>query len=465
MSKMSNNLYGLFAQGISRLIACFRGHIEEDQVNIIDLNDDCLLDILGQLSTNDLNSTASTCPDLLVIARMIFQKNPAHTELVICKEMIHNWNHLISYLQNFGDLIRKIHFKPEFSNLWPPPVKHAKAEQNATIYNVIRRHCGPTLEILHLDGVRMPRSSVAGNVDSENNRREQSPHFPNLKEFRLIECFEALPNTNDKSSLARRGGSYIHRLLKGCSSNFLEHLPSADTLNNLSVIDCIFNEDLCEILGRYRKLRKLELCGCSGDSHYNHLGTLNQINELVLAAPRNLEEKTWLDKTEFLLHLGSTQSLKRLEVRHFNISDKYFYHALRRFFNLFDLHFDRVYRFHAVHFHLFDGFPNLMKFTYNGHGAQEFISDDIIGMVRNMPKLGYLRIFNDDSPSDAADHDANGDGEKVSIMTNKLYRQLVTICKQQERKLIFCYEGFYDHYLSSSLLHDNENYVKFVDRF
>lgn len=65
--------------------------VSKSQRNIIELNDHCLLDILGQLSMKDLNSVASTCRRL-------------HDQIT-------------NYLQNFGDFIRCIYFEPERNNV------------------------------------------------------------------------------------------------------------------------------------------------------------------------------------------------------------------------------------------------------------------------------------------------------------------------------------------------------------
>lgn len=106
-----------------------------NQCNIIGLNDDCLLGILSQLSMKELTSVGLTCLRLQGIARCIFQQDPAHQELELDESMITDYGVelLVCYLQNFGDLIRKICFKPTYLLPWAPQEQQRAAEQNELI--------------------------------------------------------------------------------------------------------------------------------------------------------------------------------------------------------------------------------------------------------------------------------------------------------------------------------------------
>lgn len=429
--------------------SCERNHrtsqpetVSENKRSFVEIDDDCLVDILGRLSTKDLNSVASTCRRLQAIARTIFETVSTNRDLRITEEMIADYgtDQLDSYLRNFGDLIRSITLMRALS------IRYAKTLENCVnlqkksqpIYDAIRVHCGETLAILNLHKVCLP--VVIGNVTDSAHR---SPTFSNLKEISMDGCFETLPDGHDDRMEAFCGNGPSQRRY---SSSFLKCLPSPETLQKLSIRYCNLNKTFAEDLGRCQQLRELHVnrlfCGYPADRC--HLG-----------------EKLYF-VSGILMQLGATDTLQRLTLKNVDIGNEEFNVALNRYPNLRELCIDNVRDSRTISFRAVNSFNALSAFSFSGIAL---VPNQIIRLVKKMPKLDNLYINNDDKTN--PDYKIPGSPfirRAQSYFRNKFFWKLVNICKERNRKLVFSYRSYYNHRFASKLVSENVNYVEFVDR-
>lgn len=294
----------------------------DNHQNIIDINDKCLLHILGQLSPEDLNSVASTYRRLKLIARRIFQETLSHREFTIVKQYIsgYDMDFIKSFLANFGDLIQKIRFVQTCGDIpWTLESEH-EAKHNQLIYEVIRKYCSWTLKDFHLDCRLILDLSASDDAIGE-------PHFPNLISLTIIHTYEGWPD------------DFCYSVV-----NFLELLPSPATLENLS-IEATLNDTLFEHVGRFRNLRRLTLIDCGRNDNYHHLAPLNQLNELYWRSSSFYygEDGGDINISAMLTHLGSSQTLERLLINGTVVTNEDFNSRMRRFTLCPDLHFQFVW--------------------------------------------------------------------------------------------------------------------------
>lgn len=122
--------------------------------NLLDLNDDCLIEILRLLPVDDLNSVASACTQLNAIARTVFQLRPTAERTLEVKRLHKNGRRTVNetkvwqMLKNFGDLLNEIG-----SDEYGP---RRSAKFNATLIETASKYCnGGRLQTLRIGPVQL----------------------------------------------------------------------------------------------------------------------------------------------------------------------------------------------------------------------------------------------------------------------------------------------------------------------
>lgn len=117
-----------------------------DQKKIVDLDDDCLFEILKLLDLYDLTNAAGANRRFEAIARDVFAKK--YAKRVICVSNKENANQKtlpsVDMLKRFGDLTTKLHVKYS-------PGEHC-VEINGKIENAIAKNCEKALLEIHITG-------------------------------------------------------------------------------------------------------------------------------------------------------------------------------------------------------------------------------------------------------------------------------------------------------------------------
>lgn len=118
---------------------------EKRRMELLDLNDDCLMEIASKLLAVDLTTLARTCQRLRNTAKMVIKTNPARQELDLNTNTFNN-DTLKSYLMCFGDMVRQV-------TLSSCPEKY--------IEELLAKYCAETLHTIVVE-------------DSENSSLEYS---------------------------------------------------------------------------------------------------------------------------------------------------------------------------------------------------------------------------------------------------------------------------------------------------
>lgn len=122
--------------------------------NILDLNDDCLIKILKNLTLIDLCATAETCKRLQTVAREAFQSK--HKDYGIPTQGVKLRDHQ-RILKNFGDVVKKFTCITEMFGIG------ISGEQMKTAFKWAEQYCGAALEsidVISAGKIILPKSAM-----------------------------------------------------------------------------------------------------------------------------------------------------------------------------------------------------------------------------------------------------------------------------------------------------------------
>lgn len=115
--------------------------------NLVDLPDDCLIQIFQNLTVAELSSVASTCNRFKTIARDVFPSVHKSNCLEIDINSVARRRQASSILQNFGDLVttvKVIFYHKNHPNFY-----------NISVYNLMLKYCTGTLNKLELNNCKI----------------------------------------------------------------------------------------------------------------------------------------------------------------------------------------------------------------------------------------------------------------------------------------------------------------------
>lgn len=283
-------------------------------LNLLDINDDCLLEIFSNLSILELKNVASACSRFKTIARDVFlrRQKSNHLEMNLCVHSVAQRRHTAAILRHFGDMLTKV--KVIF---WDGDKAHL---YNTLAFNLMAKYCTGPLESLHLVDCKILQS------DAITDGRML---FRDVKELYLDDAGAVegslLADTNELKSLELNLFSSTN-VIKYLSNDY-PHLESL-TLNNRqsdrSEIDIVpflkRHPDLIELelsgggkydfsaISGYPCLKKLTISDC-GNSNLLPIAQLNNLATLKLTIMVGNGSAIGLLKT-----LKSSQSLEALEL-------------------------------------------------------------------------------------------------------------------------------------------------------
>lgn len=111
--------------------------------NLVDIVDDCLIQIFHNLTVSDLSSAASACSRFKTIARVVFSRYKKSDIVEIDLNSVVRRRQAPAILHNFGDLmtnVKVIFWKKNNPNLY-----------NVSVYKLIVKYCTGTLHRLELN--------------------------------------------------------------------------------------------------------------------------------------------------------------------------------------------------------------------------------------------------------------------------------------------------------------------------
>lgn len=395
----------------------------EDEKQLLDLPDDCLIDICRYLPLEDLTSLAVTCTRLHTVGRQTFPLAPGN-KYVDVKQMLRTlganaMEKIERFFQVFGDLLSEISLdltdgennsnaNGDFSSF------------NEPIFNLVTKHC---------DEEALTAFRGHGITLRTPNEEKMLRLFGRLKTITLIDC----PMAVDALSVS-----------KHC-----QHLSlSADTFNDVSDLHfpqlegfdivgynwpfvAAHNANCAKFLLRHSHLKALNMEICFGTEfdmdvfdELNDLETLSlfQMNKPLILSPwRNLTKLKALDivsngcdATKFLQESPAAESLAYLKLTEPILSDDFF-RGLSRFKQLRALTFgdcpeltdERMLNL------------NLDELTeLELTDPSELTTHGLVEIVSKFRKLTSLRLVGTDHEIDSI-----------------IYEQLVAICLEQSKKL------------------------------
>lgn len=117
-------------------------------LQLLSLNNDCLLAILRRLPLEDLSAAAATCVRLHDLGRYTFEVNRLAAQLTVAnggpKKRRHHQKILDRYFRQFGDLLQEV----RFAYAWTGNRRAvcSMAAENDTVFECISRDCRETLQ-------------------------------------------------------------------------------------------------------------------------------------------------------------------------------------------------------------------------------------------------------------------------------------------------------------------------------
>lgn len=404
-----------------------------DRKQLLDLPDDCLIDICRYLPLEDLTSFAVTCHRLRAVGRQTFPLKPAN-KCIDVKQMLRSlgadaMEKIERFFEVFGHLLIELTLDLTESDSYLKP-KGGLSSFSEPIFNLVTRYCNEeTLRTFRGFGITL-------RTPYEDNMLRL---FGRLKTITLVECTmaaDALSVSKDCQALSLSADA-----LNDVSG---VHLPKLKALNIVSYDwpALAHNANCAKFLLRHTHLKALNMeTSPSTEFDVNVLDELKEletltlfqmIKPLMLSPWRNLTNLKTLDvrsngcdATKFLLEFPAAESLEYLNLTEPILSDDFFV-GLSRFKQLrtlrlddcpkltdermLDLDLDELTELELVH-------------------PSELTVKGIVDMVKKFRKLTQLRLA-------VTDHEID----------SNIYDQLVAICRQQSKKLtIFVMDDPIDH--------------------
>lgn len=400
-------------------------NIDDDLPSLLDLNDDCLYEILTMLPVMTLSSIASTCTRLKDIARKVFNiihKNTflefeLHADSMQKNYEVSNFLHV---LRTFGDMIIKLNVtfgrSPQFD------------EANTIIAKWMCTYCTDKIEYLKLGRCRGPACNELVNG---------AVLFRNVRELDLLYCDSTV-------------GQYLHvaKQLESiviygpkCVEHFSHTFPKLQSFRwNYSVFSNeIFRADSSafeQFLRRHSNITAISMsslkpCNVDQISQMNHLTTLDfsvvEREDTIwpLGRLRSLKSLTVTlygdaerQLVRFLNHSESLNTIKKIKLIYYRLSISHeMMEAICRYKNLNTLELNEVNQMEDNHLiHLYN-LRELRSLTV----TQSWLisTDGMVGVIRNLPKLQLLNL------------------RLCSVAFDRFtYRQLAEWYRHREHKLI-----------------------------
>lgn len=364
-------------------------------LNLLEINDDCLTDILSNLNYRELSDAASTCSRLLTIACRVFKSLHRHHPMYIDVDF---WNssdanycrQTVRMLQNFGELVTDLVLS--FDNINAP-----QKSFNTRFINAVTKHC-----------TTPPKSLVLICCQNLQMRylKDATGLFRNVRELRLYRCDEVIASfLSDAKQLTKLtlNGFHASVAIKFLTNDFprLQSLVLADitpdcvdmdarfnhvlrrhkSLTEIAVNDCPFNRNsICEL----PELKKLSITDCGG-YNLDAVAKLDQLTSLTLATRFNdgeLKRFFKTSKSARLLEELELDALPPLEVPLFN--------ALVRLTKLkcltFMLRGGRILDDSLLEY--LHRLKDLRALTFEG--ALNISTNGLVSLVRHLPRLERL---------------------------------------------------------------------------
>lgn len=391
--------------------------------NLLDMNDDCLVEIFSKLTVPQLGDVASTCIRFHNIARRVFSLLHKSN----CVDIGVGWpftnGDYIAYqrqiapiLRNFGDLLTKLNV-----------TFCGKKSYNTSVFNLMANYCTGTLERLEL------RCCKALRLDEIN---DVTAIFRNVKQLLLHRSYIVegffLSEAKELTSLSLYG-FYSTRVLDFLSNDY-PNLKSI-TLKNSSMdweevqininnflqrhptlVECHldgYDLDSISSVAGMSELRKLSIWLCDNYT-IGPIAGLDQLTAMQLSA----EGK---DQLEFLSTSRSSETLKELVLNCFLDEGTRLLTTLARFNNLNLLSI----KFHFVlddnNLALLRRLDKLRVLAIGG--PTSFTADGVISLIRYLPHLEKLSLD---------DHRLN----KRIQMLESTYLRICDIYRNRSQKLM-----------------------------
>lgn len=341
-------------------------------IELLDLNDDCLLAVLRKLSLNNLNSTGLTCRRLRCLVNMTYK----HHDQIQCFDVRkmafyfrnsnsddirkrdpkydHQWiQNINGYLNKFGKIIEKI----EFNELGPISIP---SEFTNEILTFILGFCSNALKSVKLHHINILPKSIS-------NAQEIFSHLTKLDDNEHLNWVTILPMCRNLETLllefpeaeAVLNLNYDFPKLKTFHFKFNLSLPSRKRSRHRLFKHFPVLENF---IRRHQNLNKLSINhGSWLEFKMSTIVGLNDLRELCISAPQAIYpsptyalrkfEVQWIDAPKCVQLLqNTTETMEHLALGTFNV-DQIFIDALSRFRNL-----------HYLKWH-FSGNGNEISFT------------------------------------------------------------------------------------------------------
>lgn len=235
-------------------------------LTLLDVNNNCLLEIFKKLSVSELADVASTCTRLKTVARDAFSRYHKSNRLKIDVQEIEYRRHQAAILRNFGDMITRM-----LVNFW---VKDE--EGNTFLFNLLAKYCTGDVERLVLMNCKtlqpdkiVDETTLFRKVKELKLYRSPAINASFLSEAKQLTSFE-LPGLHARD----RHPNKLHFL-----SNDYPKLQSLSLEVAHSPMDQNQSEsDIGHFIRRHPNLVELELHG--GKYHFSLIGERHSLRRL-----------------------------------------------------------------------------------------------------------------------------------------------------------------------------------------
>lgn len=411
---------------------------------LLDLPDDCLIDICRYLSLDDLSSIALTCTRLQAIARQVFVLKPANKRVYV-KHLLQSFGpnaleKVKRFFQSFGDLLLEVNLDLTNEHGAPTGNSTSMTEQ---IFHLITIHC--------CDGALEAFLGCRVSLKSPH-KIEMIRLFSRLKKFELTECTmvaDALSASQECQELL------LQMQASGDISNFTFSKLETFAITNYGfsyTMSPNHNENCGKFLQRHTQLKVLDL-DVSDETEFN-MDVIDQLKGLKtlhlrcfggclsLSRCANFKDLKRLyvysistDATKFLLESAAAASLEYMTLHSPDINNDFFV-GLSRFKSLRVLKLLDCDDLDVTKMLELD-FDELTEFAQMQSGGVNM--DGLVEMVEKFQKLESIILIDTDHEIDSEHYD-----------------RLVKICRKEDKKLTITMEADRDG--GPTTLSDEINY-------
>lgn len=374
--------------------------------SLLSLNDHVLIEILRQLSVNDLNATAVTCDRLHRIARTVFRLYHKTYSLNLNlnqKMLFYDYGRdydlaIVRMLSNFGESLASIVLRDSY--------KRQNNQFARFVLNLIVKYCtaGGALEQLQLHAIRFHH---------RHKRTIAAPLlFANVREL-------SLNYTNALSYSALADCSQLVKLTVHCLSAHVfiaHHFPRLATiaLDEVQIDSCPKDEmrhKWTEFFQRHRQLTNISLSSIHqldlmaiADFEQLHTIYINCINSDImhLTNLNRLRSVTMYEIkdnniTAFLNDLVCTDTLEYLDIHAYGRTQvDTFMHGITRFAHLTVLKFNAENELNDAQLRLLRALKQLNELIIRN--PMSITGDGLILLVTELDRLQLLILQNDFEP-------------------------------------------------------------------